>query len=118
MAHVLIVDKDEAIQNAFRQYFAGTGVSVASAASFDEAGAQVSAADLILTDDFGDAADPEQAAIVRARNFSTLAPVICMSRARLKPEMIKNLGYAGLLAKPFKGPQVKEVIDRWLPLAA
>ena len=119
MNRVLIVDKDEAIQGAFGRFFAGTGVEVFCARSFDEVSAQLRAqVDLIFADELDEPLTPERTAELRARNFSTLAPVVCMSKARLSADALRNLGYAGLLAKPFKGVQVKEMIARWLPMAA
>lgn len=119
MTSVLIVDRDEAIRGAFRQFFAGTGVEVVCAGSFDEVSAKARGqVDLIFSDDLDESLTPERSAELRARNFSTLAPIVCMGRARMSAEALRSLGYAGLLAKPFRGAQVKEMLARWLPMAA
>ena len=119
MTSVLIIDRDEAIRGAFRRFFAGTDVEVVCAGSFDEVGAQARGrADLIFSDDLDESLTPERSAELRARNFSTLAPIVCMGKARMSAEALRSLGYAGLLAKPFRGAQVKEMLAKWLPMAA
>ena len=119
MIRVLIVDADQAIQAAFARFFEGTGAEVVAVESFEQVDAAMRAhADLIFADDFAAPPTPEQSEQLRARNFSTLAPIVCMTRVRISVEGARALGYAGVLAKPFKGAQVKETVARWLPMAA